>query len=100
MVRFVHILSVWSLYSLHALRLDAKEEEAKGEDIIQNLQELAILSKHLMPLFSFMLEKIKFREVSFRYCTTLLGWISSVFTMPLIFTSFSFLIDAMAVRKL
>jgi len=30
----------------------------------------------------------------------LLAWLSSVLTMHLVFTSFSFLIDAVAVRKL
>lgn len=50
-----------------------------------------------MLLFSLMLEKIKSREVSFlsSYCAMLL----LVFTGHLVFTSFLFWVDAMAVRK-
>lgn len=42
LVCFALILSVWHLHSVCVLRPDAEEEEVKGEDIIQNLQELAI----------------------------------------------------------
>lgn len=41
LVRFAHILSVCPLHSVCVLRPNAKEEEVKGEDFIQNLQELA-----------------------------------------------------------